>query len=170
MHVRWVPIAALIFCQIASAAEAPAAAPSAQPPEVSIQSQRERLHALRAELYDLEDRFFEEYNKINDVWYYKVRCRWEYVNMYKIHVCSPLFQESAERDAARSFFTPGSTGTAIASDNSVRLRTPAYQKHMAELVAKNPQLLAVLKQRAEVNRDYRTLWRQMHKDKMWVWD
>ena len=91
---------ALAFAQLASAAEEPV-------PELSIQSQRERLHAMQAELYRLEDVFFDQYNKVNDAYNYKVRCGWELEQGHRFHQCRPAFQEWSERDSAVDFTTHG---------------------------------------------------------------
>ena len=167
MNIRWLPITALaVAYQIASAEEAPATGQQSMP-ELSVQSQRERLHALKAELVQLEDQFFSEYNKVNDVWYYDVKCGWEQVSGHSLHLCRPVFQEWAERQSALAWSDPG-VGAAAAND--VRIRTSAYQKHMVDVVGKNPELLRVLQQRDETRKNYDTLYTQMHKGKFWVWD
>src|SRR6478736_4939194 len=126
-------VALVVACQAPSAEEAD----PASVPELSVQSQRERLHALKDELVRLEDQFFSEYNKVNDLWYYNVDCTWEFVNLASTHLCRPVFQKWSEREAAIRWYNVA-TGASYAND--VRLRTAGYQKHMVEVVRKNPGL------------------------------
>ncbi len=167
--LRKAPLLCLLFAPLAILVSQLACAED----EVTIKSEREKLHALKAEVYKLEDQFFSAYNKLNDVPGYEVRCSWENSGMYKVHACRPAIQEWAEREAALGLIVnQGATGggTAASAANALRLRTPAYQKHLVELVEKNPQLLKVLEQRAEAQKNYDQLWTKMHKGKFWVWD
>jgi hypothetical protein len=166
MTVRWLAVAALALAGPLACAEEAAPTPPSMP-ELSVESQRERLHALKDELVSLEDQFFSEYNKVNDVWYYRVRCTSGSQNLATIHTCRPVFQEWAERDEALRWWDPNAGSAAL---NDFRLRVPGYRKHLVDVVQKNPQLLKLLQQRNETRRNYDALYTEMHKDKTWVWD
>lgn len=154
-------LAAFAFAQLASAAEEPV-------PELSIKSQRERLHTMQAELYKLEDVFFDQYNKVNDAYNYKVRCGWEQEQGHRFHQCRPAFQTWAERDSAVDFMTNG--GFIVSPYNTVAIRQRDYQKHLVQVVEKNPDLLKVLQQRAELAKNFVALRAKLHAETVFTFD
>jgi hypothetical protein len=166
MSARWLAFVAFALAGPLACAEEAAPTPPSMP-ELSVESQRERLHALREALFDLEDQFFTEYNKVNDVWYFQVRCSRDERNLASMHNCRPVFLEWAQRDEALRWWDPAVGAAAL---NDLRLRTPAYQKHLVEVVSRNPALLKLLQQRDETRKNYNALYTEMHKDKFWVWD
>ena len=164
MNIRWLALpAALLCCQIAAAAQAflPTETSQETPlPQVDIESQRAKLHAMEVQLYAFEDQFFGEYNKLNDIKAFDVHCGWEMLRQFRVHKCRPVFQEWAQRD---SFINHLSGNTVWIGDigngdpNVVLCRTRDYQKHMEALVGKHPELLQVLKDRAELGVRYEAL-------------
>jgi hypothetical protein len=154
-------LAAFAFAQLASAAEEPV-------PQLSIESQRERLHAMQAELYRLEDVFFDQYNKVNDAYNYKVRCGWELEQGHRFHLCRPAFQTWAERDSVVDFTTHG--GILVSPYLVVATRQRDYQKHLVQVVEQNPELLKVLQQRAELARNFVALRAKLHEETVFTFD
>jgi hypothetical protein len=170
VNIRWLAlVTALLCCPVAATAAAPDAprTPEQAPlPQVDIEAERAKLHAMEAQLYALEDQFFTEYNQFNDNVAYKVKCGWEMKRQFRVHQCKPVFQEWAERGGG--FTSYGSTGnyfwSADADRNTVWYRTRDYQKNMIALIEKHPELLKPLKERAELGERYKEL------RKKFIWD
>ena len=163
-------LAAFAFAQLTSAAaEEPV-------PQLSIESQRARLHSMQAELYRLEDVFFDQYNKVNDAYNYKVRCGWELEQGHRFHLCRPAFQTWAERESAADFTTSsGSSSPAgpivlVSPYLVVAIRQRDYQKHLVQVVEQNPELLKVLQQRAELTRNFVALRAKQHEETVFTFD
>ncbi len=163
MNVRWLPIAALVCCQLASAQE------EAPLPQVEVEAQRAKLHAMRAELMKLEDQFFSEYNKLNIDPQYEVHCGYEATTGTRLehHKCRPVFQERAERDHALAVL-----GIIIAAppEQIVDLKTRDYQKNMKDVVSRHPELLKVLKEREALEKRFEAVQKEKHEGKTFVFD
>lgn len=175
MNLRWPALlaaAVVTLCQVATAQDATPAQPPADPADetiqqVEVEAKRARLKALEVQLNALEDKFFEQYNQLNDISTYKVNCGYEMRQHFRVHQCRPVFQEQAEREGVNLAHT-GSTGGLTWDPNLVALRTREYQLHMIDLVKKNPALLEVLKERAELDARFKSLKKELLADKTFV--
>jgi hypothetical protein len=168
MNARWLALSsALLCCQLAVARVASPPPPDPSMPQVDIEAARARLHEMENQLYSLEDQFFGEYNKLNDIAAYKVSCGWEMHGKFRKHVCRPAFVEWSARESAFGFLSGSYESSWYDSQTpwiTVQLRTREYQKHMTALVGKHPDLLKPLKERAELGVRYAELRKQFHWD------
>ncbi len=100
---------------------------------------------------------------------YKVKCGWEMRRHFRVHKCRPLFAEWGER-TFNSFNDIGSTGAFGYFDpNIVPLRTRGYQKHLMDVVGKNPKLLDALKERSELAQRYKELRGELMEERASRW-
>jgi hypothetical protein len=151
-------MAALICCPLASAQEAspepPAKPPEETLPQVEVNAQRTKLHEMRAQLVDLEDRFLAEYNK--RIGENSVRCTWELPTGSRVRerVCRAAFLEAAERDEALGFM---SGHTAPSASQIVDAKRRDYQKKIAGVVSKDPELIKMVQERDALEKRIETL-------------
>jgi hypothetical protein len=145
---------ALLITQSVSSPAAAAPRASAEPlPQVEIQAQRAKLSAMRKELDRLETQFFKEYNRVNADPEWDVHCTTEIPtgSHVGIRVCRPEFVSRAMRNAELA----PRLGRASPSPYTLILqKTPAYQRNMIDAVRKHPELLDLVRQRAELAQRY----------------
>ena len=145
---------ALLITQAASPPRAAAPSVPQEPlPQVEVQAQRAKLSAMRKELDRLESQFFLEYNRVNSNRQWDVHCATEIPtgSHVGIRVCRPAFVSRAmqEAEAARR------QGRASPSAYTMILqKTPAYQRNMIDAVRRHPELLDLVRQRAELAQRY----------------
>lgn len=133
-------------------------------PQVEIEARREKLSAMRAELERLEDQFFAEYNRLNDVAAFDVDCERE--GPMRVHVCRPVF-------IARQTWSGNGTelfGLSMPSLYTLWVSPLDYRAHMIDLVSKHPELFEMLERRSELAKRYEILRRQKFKGRIFVWD
>src|SRR5688572_9100926 len=89
MIARWLPLSVLM----GSVAVAQQPAPADRLPEVEINARRQKLADMRARIVEAEDRFYEEYNKLNLSDDFDMVCHMETPidSHLKSRVCRPVF-------------------------------------------------------------------------------
>ena len=137
--------------------------------EVEIRAQYEKLSVMRAELVKLEDQFYAEYNKLNTDRQYDVVCRMEaYTGSHLLsRVCEPAFVAGAEREETRAALQGHAVPLAILT---IQEKTPGYQKNMATLVEKHPELFRLVKERSELAQRYEAVRKQKIHGQTIDWD
>lgn len=144
--------------------------------EVLVQGHTVQLNKLRDEIREAEDAFYDRYNDLNTVRDFDVRCRFEAPTGTRLEYrkCYVVFEEDAlgeqGQEAIRirqSLQTPGKTSagpimTGPPPDPTIRTmaRRPQFQKHMQEIVSRDPELGRLLQKRAELAKRYETLRRE----------
>jgi hypothetical protein len=122
--------------------------------EVVVNARRVELSVISAKLQELEEEFYAEYNKLNTNRQYDIVCTTEAAPGSRVRprVCQPEFARTATRNDGPSrgnrCTRPGMV--VVAS------KTRDYQKHMADVVKKHPELLELLKERRELARHYKS--------------
>lgn len=173
MNIRWLALLPLLVgCSLAVADESP---PLSQ---VEIEAKRAKLFAMEAQLDAFEDQFFAAYNELNTKRAYAVHCSSESLQYFRSHQCRPAFQEWAEHAGGLSFaLTSSGIGNNFGvytggpdETNTVALRTRSYQKHMVALVTQHPELLNVLKERAELQKNYDAFRQELFREKILLWE
>src|SRR5262249_7811459 len=124
---------ALLVTQVMSAPPTILQMPEGPIPEVEIEASRAALDAIRAEILELENRFYAEYNKVNNKRRLDVECREEIVtgSHLRRRSCEPVSLSRADRAPPESD-APG--------------WTQEYQKQMVDIVSKHPELIELLKE------------------------
>jgi hypothetical protein len=112
-----------------------------------------KLSQMRQEIRELEVRFDSKYNELNTIPDFNVQCVEEAPtgSRFLRHVCKPEYVARAELQEATDFvggrpIVPAQLVTAM--------RREEYRKHMIEVVASNPDLLRLLKERRALQQRY----------------
>jgi hypothetical protein len=127
--------------------------------EVVVRGQYQRLSAMRKEFETLEDKFYDEYNKLNTDQQWNVNCRREARTgtRFERRVCTPVFVDRIERD----FYANALQGHADASVWIwIQPKREAFKKNMVDAVNKNPRLLELLMKRNAAQQRYEDLRRK----------
>lgn len=112
--------------------------------EAESDGQQKSQADLRREVYQAEEDFYAQYNKLNEERDYSVRCRYEKPTGSRIknHVCRARFVTKAyERHARRNRNNLSSVANQDA-DPVFAQKKVEYEAHMEALIAANPELQA----------------------------
>jgi hypothetical protein len=146
--------------------------------EIEVTGKYEKLSAMRKEYELLEEKFYDEYNKLNTNHEYDIHCSLS-GTFIKTRECQPAFVERAYRDA--QFALGGSAiGSAYMSGGPfaqpsvwvwIQAKLPGYQQNMRDQIRKNPKLLELLMKRNAAAERYQTVRKKKFKGgKVFVWD
>jgi hypothetical protein len=138
--------------------------------QVIIAARKERLSKLHQKIEESEDAFYKAYNKENTEAEYQVNCRKRPPTGSHIdqHVCTPAFVDRAYEDEAGAFlggYAPPPPPMALIAE-----KIPAYEKHVREVIAKNPKLIAALRDYDALNKHYEAVRKAKFKGRWIVWD
>lgn len=155
--------------------------------EILVQGSRARLVEMRKELVKLEDRFYAQYNDLNTVKDFDIHCVREARTGTRIirRTCRAVYEDEAiaqeGQDALRirqylepqlqtykyqDLPDPKQPYDAPAPPLfAILARLPDFQKNLQQVVAKNPELLNVLRERSQLTRQYEALRRQIFSSK-----
>jgi hypothetical protein len=120
--------------------------------EVIVRGRSQQLSQMRKEYEELEDQFYDEYNKLNTDHQWDVSCEREAPtgSRFERRVCTPTFVKSIEHD----YFVNGHHASVW---NWVQPKREAFKKNMADSVNRNPKLLELLMKRKAVEQRYEEL-------------
>ena len=115
--------------------------------EVTVTGRYEKLSAMRKEYEQLEDKFYDEYNKRNTDHQWDIVCRMEAPTgtRFQSRVCTPVFVDKIMHDLYANGFQGDVTGGGLWI--WIQAKKPDYQKNMVDQVNKNPKLLELLMKR-----------------------
>jgi hypothetical protein len=137
--------------------------------EVTVKGKYEKLTAMKKDYEILENRFYDEYNKLNADHEWDVRCNREMSGHFVNRVCTPVFISKALQDA-----TWASLGGHAGGGNAwvwVQAKIPAYQENLRRQVARNPKLLELLMKRNAAAERYASVRKKKFEGgKIFVWD
>ena len=170
MNIRWLPVGALICCQLVSAQQSIPEKPADPLAEVEINAQREKLSVMRAEMVKLEDRFYAEYNKLNSDHQYDMVCNVDAPTgtRLKSRSCQPVFVNTATEEEAKSFLWGGHTvPPAIMVING---KWPAYEKNMLSVINQHAELRKLIREREALGKRYEAVRKIKFKGKLIVVD
>jgi len=152
---------------------------SAEPPEqkdldeVVVQGSAVQLNKLRDEIRETEDLFYDRFNELNTVRDFDVHCRFEEPTGTRLEYrkCYVVFEEDALEEVGqeairiRQFHESSKTGviTGPPPDPTIKTsaRRPLFQKHMKEIVSRDPELTRLLNERQELTERYEALRRAL---------
>jgi hypothetical protein len=135
--------------------------------EVTVHARRESLNKLHEEIGKTEEAFYKAYNKANTEPDYVINCRDDRAGMSNVRVCNPRFVDAANEAETQGFF---SGVAALPAWVVVAARRPAYQKHMLDVVQKNPELIAAARKYYELSKHYDAVRKEKFKGRWLVWD
>ena len=149
-----------------------AAAPpsrSAELDEVTVNGERVKLDALRKQIVQLEDQFYDRYNELNPIDDFDVHCIEEARTGTRLikRSCRAVYQERAVADEGQAAFkvfqrmhpqagnTPLSdSGPPVPATLEIQRRLPEYKKNLEELTRRHPELASLLEARGRLIERY----------------
>jgi translation initiation factor 2 beta subunit (eIF-2beta)/eIF-5 len=147
------------------AADAPASDTKALD-AVEVTGRMEKLRVMREEAIKIEDKFYDEYNKLNTDKQYSVTCTREAPlgTRLKYRVCRPEFVTDATSDEARSFLDGTSAPPA---DMVINSKLDDYKKNVLKVINSNPKLLKLVREREAIEKRYQAARKKKFKGK-WI--
>jgi hypothetical protein len=145
--------------------------------EVKIKALREKLTDMRARIVETEDRFYDEYNKLNINDDFDMVCNLETPidSHRKLRVCRPVYAKEAVEQESQGYLAAvtgqrlGAIDNPVAPSNLVIAgRYGDFQKNMARLIAKHPELKKLLRERELLEKKYDALRKKKLKGRMFV--
>ena len=160
--VRNALLVGLLFAPIAPDATA---SPEDTIDEVTIEAARANLAKLAQEVKVAERRFYARYNELNTTRDYAVNCEDEAStgSRFTLNSCQPVFQQKALREQRRDLREGGTAGAAVSS--AVAAALPGFQKNMADITRKNPDLLELLSEYGALAKQYEDASRKVNGSK-----
>jgi hypothetical protein len=110
--------------------------------EVTVTGRYEKLSAIRKEYEQLENKFYDEYNKLNTDHEWDIHCSKEAPlgSHFQSRSCTPVFIDKILQEV--------STGQRMGGPwVYIQAKKPDYQNNMMYQVSKNPKLLELLMKR-----------------------
>jgi hypothetical protein len=142
-----------------------AQSPADQLAQVEVEAARnEKLSAMRAELDELEERFYDEYNKVNDIPDLAIYCE------HLPRKCRTVATMKRNSRIGGGFPNTGSTGIAFAYYNTNVPPEKDFRTHALELLQKYPHLRELLDKRRALMQRYVSVREQKLKARLIVWD
>jgi hypothetical protein len=137
--------------------------------EIIVGARKEKLSELHQKIEKSEDAFYEAYNKADTEPEYKIHCGDEIPTGTRMpaHVCKPQFVDTATADEAQGFLYGYA---AMPAWMVIASRMPAYEKHMREVVEKDPKLIAAVRDYYLLTKHYEAVRKEKFKGKWLVWD
>jgi hypothetical protein len=146
----WMPLATLFFsivipCVFATDLDASKAGgrsvatqTASAPDEVTVTAQR--LLELEVQIYKAEDRFYDEYNRVNKIPEFQTNCgvRTDGTTRMNYHTCTPRFVDDASEYYSHAILQGEDVGPPILT---ITTKMPAYRKHVHEIADKDPELV-----------------------------
>lgn len=141
--------------------------------EVLVQGSAVQLRKLRDEIREAEDLFYARFNELNTIRDFDVHCRFveptgtrlEYRKCYAVFEEDALEEEGQEAIRIRQFQVSSMRGvvTGPPPDPTIKTsaRRPLFQKHMKEIVGRDPQLMQLLETRTQLTGRYDALRREI---------
>lgn len=139
--------------------------------EVVVRGRYDRLSAMRKEYEELEDKFYDEYNKLNTDHQWDVNCSREAPTGTRLNrrVCMPVFVERIEHDLAMNWLQGHADAGSVWV--WVQPKRESFKKNMVDAVNKNPKLLELLMKSNAAQQRYEQVRRKKFEGgKMFVWD
>ena len=133
--------------------------------EVVVEGSRNELNRLRAQAIEFEDRFYERFNELNTIDDFDTHCHLEarIGTKLKQRYCRAVFQDKAYLKEGQEYTEfrqrsengfGGSLGPPPPAYVAIQVRMEQYRDNMREVVAKNPELLELVRKRYEAEKKY----------------
>jgi len=137
--------------------------------EVTVNGERVKVEALRRQIVQLEDQFYDRYNELNPNDDFDVHCIEEARTGTRFikRSCRALYQEQALAEEGQAAFkafqrmhpqqgnTPLSdSGPPVSATLVIQRRLPEYKKNLEEVTRKHPELAGLLEERGKLIERY----------------
>lgn|GEM_PF-998052 len=144
--------------------------------EVVVEATRAKLNELRLEMVRLEDRFYERYNELNGNDDFDVHCRREarVGTRLERRYCVAVYERKAYENEGRegavnlqrlldqsSPMPQGSVSPPIPAIAAIEARREDFRKNMRDVVSRNPELIELLRERAELGQRFEAMRRRL---------
>jgi hypothetical protein len=157
----------LAACVAQAAAVATSAVKTTETEEVLVNGERMKLEAMRKEIVQLEDRFYDRYNELNTVDDFDIRCIEEARTGTRFikRSCRPVYQERAVQEEGQAAFKIqqrfrekgpqlADSGPPVPATQTILRRLPEYKKNMEEVTRQDPELARLLERRGRLIEQY----------------
>jgi hypothetical protein len=163
----------LLWSLLLPAALAQAATPatpttrSTETDEVVVNGERLKIDAMRKEIVQLEDRFYDLYNELNTADDFDIRCIEEARTGTRFikRSCRPVYQERAVEEEGQAAFKIqqrfrekgpqlADGGPPVPAAQTILRRLPEYKKNMEDVTRQHPELARLLEQRDKLIKQY----------------
>lgn len=155
-------LAAINVCQAAAPATG-----TQELDEVTVNGDRVKIDALRKQIVQLEDRFYDRYNELNTVDDFDIHCIEEArtgTRMIK-RTCRAVYQERAFAEEGQAAFKIlqrfrengpkiADSGPPVPATQVVLQRLPEYKKNLEEMTRRHPELARLLEERGRLIEKY----------------
>ena len=136
-------------------------AAAAELEELVVTGRLARLTEAREAIVAAEERLHERYNALNTYEPFDIECREEAPTgrLIRTRVCEPRYvAEATQQDSDQIVGNQADTNVMVQTAEAAFLRRKVeFQKHMAELVRKDPELLRLLAEHDRRVQDYKAL-------------
>jgi hypothetical protein len=144
------------------------AAPADEPAnldEVTVNGERVKLDALREQIVQLEDQFYDRYNELNPIADFDVHCIEEARTGTRLikRSCRAVYQEKALAEEGQAAFKViqqmrntqrSESGPPVSATLVIQERLPEFQKNLEEVTRKHPELAGLLEKRGKLIEKY----------------
>ncbi|MFM1887693.1 MAG: hypothetical protein RL026_2850 [Pseudomonadota bacterium] len=132
--------------------------------ELVVTGRLARLAAAREAIVQAEDRLHARYNEINTHEPFAIECRQEAPTgrIIRTRICEPRYVgEATHQDSDQITGNQADTNVMVQTAEAAFLRRKVeFQRHMAELVRKDPELLRLLQEHGRKVQAYQALSRE----------
>jgi hypothetical protein len=153
-------IVALFATQCLAAADPKPVSPGENLDELVIRAKRLKLREMRAQIVEVENRFYAKYNELNTNDDYDIHCR-EYAatgSISKDRVCRASFEERLDihyaRDVMRMMDGVGTVPPPQAPDRELLEKYALLRKHALKVINANPELRRMVREREALDKAY----------------
>ncbi len=143
------------------------AGPNSDLDEVTVSGERVKIEALRKEIVQLEDRFYDRYNELNTIDDFDIHCIEEARTGTRFikRSCRAVYQEQALAEEGQAAFkilqrfrekgpTVSDSGPPVPATVTIERRLPEYKKNLQEVARRDPELTRLLEERGRLIERY----------------
>lgn len=137
--------------------------------EVTVTGERVKIEALRREIVQLEDRFYDRYNVLNTIDDFDIHCIEEAKTGTRFikRSCRAVYQERAFAEEGQAAFkvlqrfrekgpAVADGGPPVPASVTIERRLPEYKKNLEAVTRSDPELARLLEERARLIEKYDT--------------
>jgi hypothetical protein len=157
----------LLLAVVSAHCSAAAPSPTADLDEVTVNGERVKIEAMRKQIVQLEDRFYDRYNELNTVDDFDIHCIEEAKTGTRFikRSCRAVYQEAALAEEGQAAFRilqrfrgPGpavaDSGPPVPATVTIERRLPDYKKNLEEVARRDPELTRLLEERGKLIERY----------------
>lgn len=162
---RLLPPLLLLAASAAGLAAAPADDSALD--EVTVNGERVKIEAMRKEIVQLEDRFYDRYNELNTIDDFDIHCIEEARTGTRFikRSCRAVYQERAFAEEGQAAFkvlqrfrekgpAVADGGPPVPASLTIERRLPEYRKNLEAVTRSDPELARLLEDRSKLIEQY----------------